>query len=218
MKLVEDSAEAIGTRINSQHVGTFGDIATFSFFGNKTITTGEGGMVVCRDSCLDETLRHLRGQGLAKGREYWHDAIGYNYRMTNVCAAIGLAQLERVEDILQGKVQLAQRYRIALADAPLTFQARRESEISSYWMVTALTPHSCDRDPLRLELAAAEIETRPVFYPVHTMPMYYQDGVSLPIAENIASRGINFPSWHQLTDEYIDRIAGVIRNHRWGTK
>jgi perosamine synthetase len=98
--LVEDCAEAFGTTFCEQHVGTFGTISTFSFFGNKTITTGEGGMVVTKDRTLFERCAHLRGQGLAKHREYWHDVIGYNYRMTNICAAIGLAQLEQANFIL----------------------------------------------------------------------------------------------------------------------
>jgi perosamine synthetase len=95
--LIEDTAEALGSEYEGRKVGTFGDISTFSFFGNKTITTGEGGMVVTNDKELYEKCVHIKGQGLAKDAEYWHDIIGYNYRMTNICAAIGLAQLERVE-------------------------------------------------------------------------------------------------------------------------
>jgi perosamine synthetase len=215
LKLVEDCAEAIGTRLHGRHVGTFSDIATFSFFGNKTLTTGEGGMVVCRDKKLDGHLRHLRGQGLAANREYWHDIIGYNYRMTNICAAIGLAQLERIEDILRCKVELARGYRNLLADSPLMFQGTRENEQSSYWMVTVLVPNARDRDSLRMELALANIETRPIFHPVHTMPMYHQENVSLPIAEDLASRGINLPSWHRLSASNLNRICSVLRNHHW---
>jgi perosamine synthetase len=98
--LIEDCAEAIGTLYKGKHVGTFGDISTFSFFGNKTITTGEGGMVVTNDETLHDRSLHFKGQGLAKHRQYWHDVIGYNYRMTNICAAIGLAQLEQIEQVL----------------------------------------------------------------------------------------------------------------------
>ena len=97
--VIEDCAEAFGTLYKGQHVGAFGDIATFSFFGNKTITTGEGGMVVSNDKALLERARHLKGQGLAAHREYWHDVIGFNYRMTNIQAAIGLAQLERAREV-----------------------------------------------------------------------------------------------------------------------
>lgn len=213
--LIEDCAEAIGTRIQNQHVGTFGDIATFSFFGNKTLTTGEGGMVTCKDAAVDARLRHLRGQGLATNREYWHDIVGYNYRMTNICAAIGLAQLERIEDILRSKITLAANYRNALAMTPLTFQAIRKGELSSHWMVTVLTPTAVDRDPLRAELSSAGIETRPVFYPVHMMPMYQDDGANLPIASDVAARGINLPSWHGLPAADLEDIATVVRAFRW---
>jgi perosamine synthetase len=109
--VIEDCAEAIGTKIGNQYVGSFGDIATFSFFGNKTITTGEGGMVITNDETLYNRCIHLKGQGLAKYRQYWHDIIGYNYRMTNICAAIGLAQLEKIESIILKKHQIAEWYK-----------------------------------------------------------------------------------------------------------
>jgi perosamine synthetase len=215
LKLVEDCAEAIGTRIGDRHVGTFGDVATFSFFGNKTITTGEGGMVTCKDPVLDASLRHLRGQGLAANREYWHDVIGYNYRMTNICAAIGLAQLERVDEILNDKIALAERYRTALAGTPVVFQATRPAEVPSHWMVTVLTPAAADRDPLRAALADVGVETRPAFHPVHTMPMYHDGTTTLPVAEDIAARGINLPSWHGLGDENMRKIVLTIAAHKW---
>ncbi|EFG9803382.1 GDP-perosamine synthase RfbE/PerA, partial [Escherichia coli] len=95
--VIEDCAEAFGSKYKGKYVGTFGDISTFSFFGNKTITTGEGGMVVTNDKTLYDRCLHFKGQGLAVHRQYWHDVIGYNYRMTNICAAIGLAQLEQAD-------------------------------------------------------------------------------------------------------------------------
>lgn len=215
LKLIEDCAEAIGTRLQGRHVGTFGDIATFSFFGNKTITTGEGGMVVCQLPELDAKVRHLRGQGLAANREYWHDVVGYNYRMTNICAAIGVAQLERIDAILQHKGQLAERYREALAESPLGFQAPTAGESASHWMVTVVTPTARDRDPLRACLAGAGIETRPAFYPAHTMPMYRGEHGDLPVAEDIAERGINLPSWHDLPSAEIAAIAALCRQYPW---
>lgn len=210
IKLIEDCAEAIGTRLDGKHVGTFGDIATFSFFGNKTITTGEGGMVVCQDAQLDALARRLRGQGLAANREYWHDLVGYNYRMTNICAAIGMAQLERIGTILAGKTALAGRYCAALANSSVVFQGATVGEDSSHWMVTILTRTAADRDPLRRALADAGIETRPVFHPVHTMPMYCSSHSIFPVATDIASRGINLPSWQELTDPDVINITNVI--------
>lgn len=209
LKLVEDCAEAIGTRLDNQHVGTFGDVSTFSFFGNKTITTGEGGMVVSKYPELDGLLRRLRGQGLAHNREYWHDIIGYNYRMTNICAAIGLAQLERIDGILQRKTALAERYRKAFVGLPLTFQVTRAGEVASHWMVTVLTPNHAERDPLRIALADTGIETRPTFHPVHAMPMYCAGQPAFPVAEDVAARGINLPSWQNLDADTVGEIASV---------
>ena len=134
--LIEDSAEAIGSRYKNQHVGTFGDIGVFSFYGNKTITTGEGGMLVTNDQTLYERALHFRGQGLAKYREYWHDVIGYNYRMTNICAAIGLAQLEQVEEVLQKKRQISIWYQELLKDTPFTVH----SEVNEVYLRSCTIP------------------------------------------------------------------------------
>lgn len=211
--VVEDCAEAIGTIYKGRHVGTFGDIATFSFFGNKTITTGEGGMVVSNNQALHERAVHFKGQGLAAHRQYWHDVIGYNYRMTNICAAIGVAQLERVNEFLDGKRRLAERYIVALADLPVSFQSEPPQTRHSYWMVSLLVGDAKHRDPLRSALEAAGIETRPVFYPVHTMPMYAARFQSHRIAEDIGRRGISIPSWPGLDDAAIDRICDEIRSY-----
>lgn len=213
LKLVEDCAEAIGTRYRDSHVGTFGDVATFSFFGNKTITTGEGGMVVTSDPALNSLIRRLRGQGLATNEEYWHDIVGYNYRMTNICAAIGVAQLERVDLILEKKAALARRYRSALEQASVVFQSATEGEQSSNWMVTVLMPDASRRDSVRRALAQEGIETRPAFHPVHLMPIYTRDVQSLPVAQDISSRGLNLPSWHDLPPAAVFEIAAVIESH-----
>lgn len=209
--VIEDCAEAIGTRIGDRHVGTFGDIATFSFFGNKTITTGEGGMVVCNNQTLYERAVHFKGQGLAAHRQYWHDVIGFNYRMTNVCAAIGVAQLERVDEFLDRKAQIAGRYRANLADLPITFQNDVPGTLHSHWMIALLLSNPTGRDPLQTWLASRGIETRPVFYPIHTMPMYAQRFQSHPVAEGISRRGINVPSWPGLSDDEVDHVCEAIR-------
>ncbi|MGH6785375.1 MAG: DegT/DnrJ/EryC1/StrS family aminotransferase [Novosphingobium sp.] len=208
--IVEDCAEAIGTRVGKRHVGTFGDIATFSFFGNKTITTGEGGMVVTADPALHRAVCHFKGQGLAEGREYWHDVVGYNYRMTNICAAIGLAQFERIEHFLVDKARVAAGYRKRLGQAPVTFQASRPGTTHSHWMVTLTVAHADDRDPLRAALGRAGIETRPVFFPIHTMPMYRSSRRAFPVADDIAARGFNLPSWPGLADADLDRICASV--------
>lgn len=209
--LIEDCAEAIGTKYKGKHVGTFGDISTFSFFGNKTITTGEGGMVVTNDETLYDRAVHFKGQGLAKYREYWHDVVGYNYRMTNICAAIGLAQLEQVGDFLAQKRQVVDWY-IKYLDGQVAFHKETGDVYHSYWMFTILVKDSVQRDHVRKALADQGVETRPMFYPVHTMPMYSTRFQKHPIAEGIAWKGINLPSFPALTEEQVKSICSIIIN------
>lgn len=208
--VIEDCAEAFGSRIAGQHVGTFGDIATFSFFGNKTITTGEGGMVVTNDATLHDRAVHFKGQGLAKYRTYWHDVIGFNYRMTNICAAIGLAQLERAQELIDKKLELARRYDALLDGLPLeTHRPAYPDMVHTYWMYSVLVPMG-ERDRVCAALQEDGIETRPTFYPVHTMPMYSQRFERHPVAEDIGWRGLNLPSWPELDDGSLKRIADAL--------
>jgi len=211
--LIEDCAEAFGARQNGRHVGTFGDIAAFSFFGNKTITTGEGGMVVTGDAKLDGLARRLKNQGLAADREYWHDLIGFNYRMTNISAAIGLAQLERADDLIARKRRLAEAYRSKLAGMPVEVHGELPGSTHAYWMVSILTKDASDRDPLRARLANRGIETRPLFNPVHLMPMYAGSAGQHPVAEAIARRGMNLPSWPGLSPAQVDEVCGTVRDY-----
>ncbi len=205
--LIEDCAEAFGTLYKGRHVGTFGDISTFSFYGNKTITTGEGGMVVTNDETLYSRTLHFKGQGLAKYREYWHDVIGFNYRMTNICAAIGLAQLERADELINRKIEIAGWYDEILTNSPYTTHAPIGDVQHSYWMYSVLAPHVRQRDDIREHLKHAGIETRPTFYPVHTMPMYSGKYERHPIAEEIGWRGINLPSYPDLTQSQVQQVC-----------
>ena len=207
--VVEDCAEAFGTTLNGQHVGTFGNVGTFSFFGNKTITTGEGGMVISRDEALAERMRMVRGQGQSLTRRYWHEVLGFNYRMTNIVAAIGLAQIERLDAILARKRALAARYRELLRGLPVAFQRSMEGVESSHWLVSVLLPPGADRDAVQREMAARGVDTRPVFYCAHEMPMYAK-GERFPVSEGIAARGLSLPSFPTLTDAELDRVADAL--------
>lgn len=208
--LIEDCAEAFGTLYKGKPAGSMGDIATFSFFGNKTITTGEGGMVVTNDQTLFERAVHFKGQGLAKHRQYWHDVIGYNYRMTNICAAIGLAQLEQADEFICRKIQIAGWYKQELKNTPYDYHHETGDVRHSYWMFSILVEEQDDRDNVREKLAAAGIETRPLFYPVHTMPMYATRYQRHEIAENLGWRGINLPSFPALTQEQVKYIVNSL--------
>ena len=208
--VIEDCAEAFGTLYKGKHVGSFSDISTYSFFGNKTITTGEGGMVVTNDETIFDRAVHFKGQGLAKHREYWHDVIGYNYRMTNICAAIGLAQLEQADEFITKKRQIAEWYKQDLQGLPVTVHGGFGDVRHSYWMVSILVEKPEQRDPLRAALSEVGIETRPLFYPVHTMPMYASKYQKHPVAENLGWRGMNLPSWPGLSKDQVEFVSRTI--------
>ena len=209
--LIEDCAEAFGARYKGQHVGTFGDVSTHSFFGNKTITTGEGGMVVAKTPQVMECCYHLKTQGVSATREYWHDVVAYNYRMTNICAAIGLAQLEQADSILAKKRQVAGWYREGLAGLPLVFHNEIPDTVHSFWMCSIAVNDASMRQALRDHLRRAGIETRPLFYPSHTLP-HCASRQSHPVAESLSARGISLPSYPGLTREQVEQVTAAMHN------
>jgi perosamine synthetase len=211
LALIEDCAEAFGALYKRKHVGTFGDISTFSFFGNKTITTGEGGMVVSNNKKLIDNAIHLKGQGLMQGREYWHDVIGYNYRMTNICGAIGLAQLERADEIIGKKRKIAGFYKKHLSGTPVDFHDETPGIKHSFWMCSILAKSNSQRDLIRDHLKNKSIETRPTFFPVHSMPMYSGYKADCAVANDICLRGINLPSYPELSRKEIEYICSAIK-------
>jgi perosamine synthetase len=208
LRIVEDCAESLGATLDGKHTGTFGDIGTFSFFGNKTLTTGEGGAVISNDEKLARRLRIVKGQGQSLTRRYWHEELGFNYRMTNIQAAIGLAQAERVLGILERKHAIAQSYRRLLASLPITFQQPTPGVKSSDWLVSVLLPESTDRDRIMENMGEYGVDTRPVFYCAHHMPMYSRlQSAPIPLAESISRRGISLPSYPGLTHRDMERVA-----------
>jgi perosamine synthetase len=214
--VVEDAAEAVGARYKGRRVGGIGTCASFSFFGNKIITTGEGGMVTTNDDALAKKLRIYRGQGMDPERRYWFPVIGYNYRMTNIAAAIGLAQLERAAEHLRIRRRIAACYDERLAGmANRVYLPKTEPWAEHvYWMYTIMLRDNVtiDRDTVMQRLDAQGIETRPVFYPMHAMPPYAQDGTTFPNAEFSASRGINLPTHGRLTEADLDRVAAALQS------
>lgn len=210
--LVEDCAEGFGTRWKGQHVGTFGDVATFSFFGNKTITTGEGGMVLAKSPDVMDKCRRLKSQGVSPTREYWHDMLAYNYRMTNIQAAIGLAQIEMAEEIIQRKQQIAEIYRTRLSQLPLRTHDSMGDVDHSHWMCSIIVDRMEDRDRLRAHLADDQIETRPFFPLASHMPHCHSDQI-FPNGESVSKRGINLPSYPGLTEQQLNRICSSIAGY-----
>lgn len=213
--VVEDAAEAHGAEVRGRKVGGLGACATFSFFGNKIITTGEGGMITTNDDVLAAKLRLFRGQGMDPKRRYWFPVVGYNYRMTNIQAAIGLAQLEGIETALAQRDALAGWYNAALADLQdrivLPVQASWAKQV--FWMYNIFLRDGDEnrRDAVMRQLDEMGIETRPVFYPMHVLPPYKEE-VSYPVGDLWAQRGINLPTHQDLTQADIERIADSLRN------
>jgi perosamine synthetase len=208
--LVEDAAEAHGARYEGRHAGSLGAVGTFSFYGNKIVTTGEGGMVVTDDDELAERVALFRSQGQAPGRTYWFPVVGFNYRMTNIEAAIGVAQLETLDAKLERRRAVAARYRSALEDVPgIEFQAVEPRGESAHWMVGVVLPveGETDRDAVAADLGDDGVETRPFFYPLHSMPPYASGGDACPVATDIAARGLCLPTFGGLSDADVDYVC-----------
>ena len=209
LAVIEDAAEAHGARYRGRKVGTLADAASFSFFGNKVITTGEGGMVVTDDASLADTCRHLRGQGVSPTRTYWHDVVGYNYRMTNIAAAIGCAQLERIDQVIADKRRIAGWYRERLEGLPgLVFQREAEWANAVWWMISILVDPQL-RDALMTYLRENGVDSRPFFHPAHQLPMY-ESSRSYPVAERLGASGINLPSFPDLTRGETDCVCDLV--------
>ncbi len=211
--VLEDAAEAHGAEVAGRRVGSLTECATFSFFGNKIVTTGEGGMVTTNDDALAAKLRQFRGQGVDPQRRYWFPVVGYNYRMTNIQAAIGLAQMETIDAALEDRQRLAKLYHKALAplaDA-LVLPEEQSGMRHVYWMYTVFLRDGGEerRDSVMRALDELGIETRPVFYPMHVLPPYKEDK-AYPVADSWAQRGMNLPTHQFMSAEDVERVATAL--------
>jgi len=212
--VIEDAAEAHGARYEGKRVGSFGVLNTFSFYGNKIITTGEGGILTTDDDFLAERVRFLRDHAMSPAKRYWHTEIGYNYRMTNMQAALGVAQMERIEEFIARKRWIAQTYREGLEGIKsITLSPEATWATTVYWMYSILLndDFKVSRDEVMRRLKEQGIDSRPFFYPIHSMPPYNTGPLSLPVAENLSSRGINLPSAVTLSKSDIQRITTAIQ-------
>ena len=219
LRVIEDAAEAHGAQYKGKSVGSIGNAGSFSFFGNKIITSGEGGMVTTDDLGLYEKMKLLKGQGVDPKKNYWHNIVGYNYRMTNMQAAVGLAQLENVQWHLNERNRVMRLYNKHIARAKLDEYVRTQSSNENsehvYWMNCIILTDSVrkERDDVMAQMEEYGIEMRPLFYPMNVMPPYYENK-EYPIAEKLSKRGFNLPSHALLTEEdiarIIDRLASII--------
>ena len=198
LKLLEDCAESIGSKWKGKPSGMFGDAATFSFFGNKTISTGEGGMLLIRDHNIAKQAIMLRDHGMNPNKRYWHDVVGFNYRLTNLQAAIGVAQMERLDEFIAKKRKIASIYKEHLKhiDCIEKFPIENIDNIHSHWLYTVILRQDIDRDRVIDLLMEAGVEARPVFYSMHIMPPYksFKKSAKLTNSLFISKQGISFPS------------------------
>lgn len=217
--LLEDAAEAHGAEYKGRRCGSLGDLAAFSFYANKAITTGEGGMVVTSDAALAEECRLLRNLAFPRtgGRVYRHDRIGFNYRMSNLQGALGLAQLERIDTYVTARRAHAARYNERLAGlAAVQLPVERPWAKNSYWMYGIVLGDAArlGRDDLARRLAAEGIETRPFFQPMHDQPALVRYGIAkgdaYPVSDRLAARGLYLPSGSDLADADIDRVCAAL--------
>jgi perosamine synthetase len=215
--LIEDAAEAHGARIGKQTAGSFGIAASFSFYGNKIITTGEGGMVTTNDDELAMKMRLLRGQGMDPHRRYWFSVIGFNYRMTNIAAALGCAQLERVEQIIERRIEIASWYQRALSpfaeDHGLQLAWENPGSRHVHWLFSMRVGRH-HRDGLMAHLNANDIDSRPFFPALHTLPVYSNERFhghrQLDNASELGETGLNLPTFAKMTKGNVQHITSVI--------
>jgi perosamine synthetase len=216
LRVIEDATESLGARYKGRMVGTDGDIACFSFNGNKVITTGGGGMVVTNNSDLARQTRYLSTQAKDDPIEYIHQNIGYNYRMPNIQAAIGCAQLEVLDTYVQTKRRIFADYKAELGGLPgIGFQKESEQAASIFWMSTITVDSSqtpCDSRSLMKQLATRKIQTRPLWHPIHTLPPYKDcQSYEVEIADHLYSIALSLPSSVGLTDEDQQRVIEGVK-------
>ena len=194
--VVEDAAESLGSRSGGRHTGTFGRLGVFSFNGNKIVTTGGGGMIVTDDEELARKAKHLTTTAKLPHRwEFVHDEIGFNFRLPNLNAAIGVAQMEQLPKMLAHKRSLAQRYRQFFGSLPLRFVVEPADTESNYWLCTVLFRNAEERDAFLAHSNDREIATRPLWRPMHRLPMYAAAPAGpLPCTEDLYARAVNLPS------------------------
>lgn len=215
LTVVEDAAEAHGAEYKGKKVGSMGDIGVFSFFGNKIITTGEGGMVVTDNEDLAEKMRIVRAHGMDPNRRYWHTVLGYNYRMTNIQAALGVAQMERIDQIVEQKRRNAAVYNKELKDIPgIILPPELVWAKNIYWLYSILVDEKkfgISSQELECQLKEKGIETRIFFPPVHKQPIY-NTGQNLLVSERLSRCGLSLPSSVNLSKDEILRICRAIKS------
>lgn len=216
LAVIEDAAESHGAEYKGKKVGSFGDAGCFSFYGNKIITTGEGGIVVTSNQELADKMHFLKDHAMSTERKYYHPLLGFNYRMTNLQAALGVAQLEQIKQFLARKREIAEIYESILGDIKcIALPPKNPWASNVFWMysILVLPTSRTTRDELAKEMKAAGIDSRPFFVPNHQMPYLPKDvqAQHFPVAEELSSQGMNIPSSVKLTDQQVKHVGNTIK-------
>ena len=218
LRVVEDAAEAHGAKYRGRPAGSIGDLSCFSFYANKIITTGEGGMVTTDDDVLAERVLRLKDLAHSPERRFVHTEVAYTLRMTNLQAAVGVAQMERVDEFLRRKRWMADLYRQRLSDVEgLHLPVDKEWATNVYWMyaIRVTNDFGCDRDELMSRLKERGIDTRTFFFPMNDQPVFLRMGLfrdeTFPVAERLSREGMYLPSGLAITEEQIDTVVGAIK-------
>ncbi|MGO8762381.1 MAG: DegT/DnrJ/EryC1/StrS family aminotransferase [Desulfobaccales bacterium] len=213
--VIEDASEAHGARYKNRMVGSIGDLGVFSFYGNKIMTTGEGGMITTNNPAFYEKAAFLRDHAMSKDKRYWHPEIGFNYRLTNLQAALGVAQLERIDELIDKKRRIFKWYEQSLKGLNgIKLNPQKDWAENVYWMICLLLEESISgkRESLMQKLKQKGIDSRPFFYPISLMPMYKSEEIN-QIAYSVSRRGLNLPSGVGLTRDEVQYIAQAIYEH-----
>ncbi len=216
--VIEDASEAHGATYKGKAVGSLGDIAAFSLFANKIIATGEGGIITTNNKRLMEVLRLLRGHAFTPSHHFWHQYVGYSYEMTNLAAAVGFGQAERVNELVEKRRRNGALYSQLLRDIPgITVPVEPKGYTNVYWMYCIVIDQKkfgMDRDALRQKLASNGIETRTFFVPIHFQPIYFEQfkRERFPVSEQLCRDGLYLPSASTLTNVQIKEVCAIIRS------
>lgn len=212
--VIEDAAEAIGSQYRGKKAGSIGAFGTFSFHGTKTMTTGEGGIFVTNDDDLYETVLTMSNHGRARSekvRQFWPAMLGFKYKMSNIQAAIGCAQLERIDDMIMQKRHIFSEYEKRLAGLPLKMNPQPEHTVNGYWMPTIVVDKGVDfdRDKMISHFQSHNIDARVFFWPLSMLSMF-EEKPENTVSYSLYSRALNLPSYHDISDADIARVSGVI--------
>jgi perosamine synthetase len=216
--VIEDAAEVHGARYKGQPCGGIGHISTFSFYANKLVTTGEGGMVLVKDGEHADHARSLRNLCFQQNRRFYHDELGYNYRMTNVQAAMGVGQIERIQETVARKREIAQAYNAAFSDiASIQLPVEMPWAHNVYWVYGIVLSDERETSAIKImqQLREKGVETRPFFLGMHEQPVFHNMGLfqeeQYPVAERLARKGFYIPNGLALSDDHIATVVAAVK-------